>query len=77
MSIVHEKKYEAIDAFNLDHWEIEETPEGRHYTVKAGSAPQTVTITRPSGGTQTHNDMPPGSTVEVNRTAGTAVVTVS
>lgn len=75
--IVHEKKYTAIDAFDTDHWDVEEHADGAKYTVKEGAEPQSIEITRPDGGTQGHSGMPPGSSVTVNRRDGTAVVKVA
>jgi len=71
---VHEKKNTAIDAFDTAHWEVEDHADGAVYTVKAGAPPQDVLITRPDGGTQTHNGMQPGSSITVNRAHGTATV---
>ena len=74
--VIHEKKYTAIDAFDTDRWDVADTPTGAVYTVKDGAPAQTITITRPDGGDQTHSGMPPGSSVTVDRTTGTAVVRV-
>ena len=58
----------------MDHWTVDEAGDQAIYTLKPGAPPQTVTITRPDGGTQTHNDLNPGSSIHVNRTVGAATV---
>lgn len=75
--IVHEKKYTAIDAFDMAHWVVDEAGDQATYTLKPGAPPQTVTITRPDGGTQTHNDLNPGSSIWINRTMGAAKVSAA
>ena len=77
MSVIHEKKYTAIDAFDTDSWDVIETVNGAIYQVKEGAEPQTITITRPDGGEQIHNGLPPGSRVDVDRVNGTATVTAA